>query len=198
MYHTDSYLSSIEVLLCILTAVQKKQNKQKKIAKRKLGLLTANHAHLSAHAHTLSLIQPVNCSLLRHPLSWSTGLASLILQRRLRQWKLGYCAALVLTEQASLGGDKDSNWLGLNESEDEDWLSSIQQAPPSLIMTTLRPIKCVWAVIGEIPSRGISSICGGCNYERMWGTKVNAQQVPSSWMIIIIVLPLASHCNLVI
>lgn len=73
-------------------------------------------------------------------------------QRRLRQGKLGYCAAVVLTVQASLGGDKDSNWLGLNESEEEDWLPSIhfllQQAPPSLIMTTLHPIKCVWAMMG--------------------------------------------------
>lgn len=161
----------------------------------------AKHAHSSAHAHTLSLIQAVNCSLLRCPLSWRAGLVALILQRRLRQWKLGYGAAVVLTEQASLGGDKDSNWLGLNESEEGDWLPSIhfflQWAPPSLIMTTLRPIKCVWAVMGEIPLRGISSICKGCNYERMWGTKVNLQQVPSGW-IIIIGLPLASHCNLVI
>lgn len=52
-------------------------------------------------------------------------------------------------------------------------------------------------VVGEIPSRGISSICKGCNYERMRGTKVNPQQVPSGW-IIIIGLPLASHCNLVV
>lgn len=158
-----------------------------------------NPVHPSAHAHPLSPIQPVNCSLLRRPLSWSASLAAL--QRRLRQWKLGYCAAVVLTVQASLGGDKDSNWLGLNESEEVDWLPSIhfflQQAPPSLIMTTLRPIKCVWAVMGEIPSRGIRSICKGCNYERMWGPKVNTQQVPSGWMIII-GLPLASHCNLVI
>lgn len=123
------------------------------------------------------------------------GLVALISLRCLREWELGYCAALVLTVQASLGGDKDSNWLGLNESEEEDWLPSIhfflQQAPPSLIMTTLRPIKCVWDVMGEIPSRGISSICEGCNYERMWGPKVNTQQVPLGRMIII-GLPLAS------
>lgn len=35
---------------------------------------------------------------------------------------------------------------------------------------------------GEIPLRGISSICKGCNYERIWGPKVNAWQVPSGWL----------------
>lgn len=108
-----------------------------------------SHVHLSAHRHTR--IQTVNCSLLRRSLSQNASpLAS---QRRLRRGKLGYSAALVLTVQASLGGDKDSNWLGLNESEEEDWLPSthffFQQAPPSLIMTTLRPIKCVWTVMGK-------------------------------------------------
>lgn len=138
MYPTDSYLC--RALRYFYVSDQQMQ-------KRKLWLLTAQSCTSSAHAHTLSLIQPVNCSLLRCPSSWSAGLVAWILQRRLRQWKLGYCAAVVLTEQASLGGDKDSNWLGLNESEEEDWLPSIhfflQQPPPSLIMTTLRPIKCV-------------------------------------------------------
>lgn len=88
---------------------------------------------------------------------------------------LAMLAAVVSTEQAFLGGDKDGHWSGLNESEEEDWLPSIHffllWAPPSLIMTTLSPIKCVWALLGEIPLRGISYICKGCNYERMCGTR---------------------------
>lgn len=194
MYHTGSYLHQA---LSYFYAFSDTKKKKDAVAPAGPGF----HIWVHMHAHTLSLIQAVNCSLLRCPLSRRASLVALILRGRLRQWKLGYGAAVVLTEQASLGGDKDSNWLGLNESEEEDWLPSIhfflQWAPPSLIMTTLCPIKCVWAVKGEIPSRGISSICKGCNYDRMWETKVNVQQVPSGW-IIIIGLCLASHSNLVI
>lgn len=51
----------------------------------------------------------------------------------------------------------------------------------------------------KIPSRSISSICEGCNYPRMWGPKVNVQQVPPGCFIMIgFPFFFASHCNLVI
>lgn len=94
MYHTGSYLCQALRYCCVFLDQQMQKKKKKKEKKGSCSSWRANHAHLSAHAHTLRLIQAVNCSLLRCPLSWSAGLVALILQRRLRQWKLGYCAAV--------------------------------------------------------------------------------------------------------
>lgn len=103
-----------------------------KIRQRKWVLSAWSCTFECTRTHTrLRPIPPVDCSLLRCPLSRSAGLVALMLQRRLTQWELGYCEASVSTAPASLGGDKDSDWLGLNESEGEDSLLSIHFFPPA-------------------------------------------------------------------
>lgn len=49
--------------------------------------------HIWEHMHTLRLNQAINYSLLRSPLSWWAGFVASIMQRRLRQWKLGYVSS---------------------------------------------------------------------------------------------------------
>lgn len=130
----------------------------------------------SKHTHTLGLIWAINCSLLRCPLSQWAGLAALIMRRWLRRWKLGYAS--------SCGIDKTGvsrRWQGRPLIGPKwEWrgrLSAIDPFLPPVVFSILdydhfTPNQmCVSGDGGEIPLRGISSICKGCNYERMCGTR---------------------------